>query len=96
MYYFDLAVFILLFQTAFVLFYVAAAAGVRFMQFFCEVINMQMNLTCMICDVLQNVMTFNKCSINSISYGDVYDLQGNPVDITEVKHLEIQLLGIYA
>lgn len=37
---------------------------------------------------LQNVMTFNKCSINGKndikSYGDVYDSAGNPIEVTEV------------
>jgi hypothetical protein len=32
----------------------------------------------------QNIMTFNKCSINGRSYGDAYDEDGNPVDVTEV------------
>ena len=30
-------------------------------------------------------MTFNKCSIGGRSYGDAYDSQGNPVDITSVS-----------
>lgn len=29
----------------------------------------------------QNLMTFNKCTINGKIYGDVYDDKGNPVDI---------------
>lgn len=33
---------------------------------------------------LQNIMTFNKCSINGKAYGDVVDEYGNPMDITEV------------
>jgi len=36
-------------------------------------------------DVLQNMMTFNKCSINGCSYGDAYDDAGNPIDITDVS-----------
>lgn len=31
----------------------------------------------------QNVMTFNKCSINSNSYGDVFDYAGNRLEINE-------------
>eukprot|EP00058_Branchiostoma_floridae_P024450 XP_002609940.1 hypothetical protein BRAFLDRAFT_85893 [Branchiostoma floridae] len=31
----------------------------------------------------QNIMAFNKCSINGKLYGDVYDKDGNPMDITE-------------
>ncbi|XP_069379069.1 phospholipid-transporting ATPase ID-like isoform X2 [Paralichthys olivaceus] len=31
----------------------------------------------------QNIMTFNKCSINGKSYGDVYDHQGQRLEITE-------------
>lgn len=31
----------------------------------------------------QNIMTFNKCSINGKAYGDVVDEYGNPMDITE-------------
>ncbi|XP_075903017.1 phospholipid-transporting ATPase ID-like [Nelusetta ayraudi] len=31
----------------------------------------------------QNIMTFNKCSINSKSYGDVYDYMGQRLDINE-------------
>lgn len=34
---------------------------------------------------LQNIMTFNKCSINGKAYGDVVDEYGNPMDITEVS-----------
>jgi hypothetical protein len=34
----------------------------------------------------QNIMTFNKCSINGRSYGDAYDEDGNPVDVTEVTY----------
>ena len=34
----------------------------------------------------QNIMTFNKCSINGRSYGDVIDqATGEPVDLDEVK-----------
>ncbi|KAF0034280.1 hypothetical protein F2P81_014346 [Scophthalmus maximus] len=31
----------------------------------------------------QNIMTFNKCTINGKSYGDVYDYTGQRLDITE-------------
>ncbi|KAG7249022.1 hypothetical protein CRUP_019394, partial [Coryphaenoides rupestris] len=31
----------------------------------------------------QNIMTFNKCSINGKTYGDVYDYSGQRVDINE-------------
>ncbi|KAG9488281.1 hypothetical protein GDO78_007861 [Eleutherodactylus coqui] len=31
----------------------------------------------------QNIMTFNKCSINGISYGDVFDYAGNRLEINE-------------
>ncbi|XP_028269374.1 phospholipid-transporting ATPase ID-like [Parambassis ranga] len=31
----------------------------------------------------QNIMTFNKCSINGKSYGDVYDYTGQRLEITE-------------
>uniref|UniRef100_A0A1I7XHX0 P-type phospholipid transporter n=1 Tax=Heterorhabditis bacteriophora TaxID=37862 RepID=A0A1I7XHX0_HETBA len=31
----------------------------------------------------RNIMTFNKCTINGISYGDVFDLQGHPIEITD-------------
>ncbi len=33
----------------------------------------------------QNIMTFNKCSINGKLYGDLYDRHGQPVDITPVR-----------
>jgi len=34
----------------------------------------------------QNIMTFNKCSINGRSYGDVIDLRtGELIEITEVS-----------
>uniref|UniRef100_A0A3Q2FIC3 Phospholipid-transporting ATPase n=1 Tax=Cyprinodon variegatus TaxID=28743 RepID=A0A3Q2FIC3_CYPVA len=31
----------------------------------------------------QNIMTFNKCSINGKNYGDLYDFSGHRVEITE-------------
>lgn len=31
----------------------------------------------------QNIMTFNKCSINSNSYGDVFDYAGNRLEVNE-------------
>uniref|UniRef100_A0A665USL6 Phospholipid-transporting ATPase n=1 Tax=Echeneis naucrates TaxID=173247 RepID=A0A665USL6_ECHNA len=36
----------------------------------------------------QNIMTFNKCSINGKSYGDVYDYTGQRQEITEVKTVD--------
>ena len=36
---------------------------------------------------VQNIMTFNKCSINGKSYGDPVDKYGNPIDITTVSVL---------
>uniref|UniRef100_A0A8C5H312 Phospholipid-transporting ATPase n=1 Tax=Gouania willdenowi TaxID=441366 RepID=A0A8C5H312_GOUWI len=36
----------------------------------------------------QNIMTFNKCSINGKSYGDVYDYSGQRLEITEVKTVD--------
>lgn len=35
--------------------------------------------------MLQNIMTFNKCSIDGKSYGDPLDREGNPLEITEVN-----------
>ena len=37
--------------------------------------------------VFQNIMTFNKCSINGVSYGDLLDKRGKPMDITDVSRL---------
>lgn len=35
----------------------------------------------------QNIMTFNKCSINGRAYGDIIDLRtGEVVEITEVRN----------
>jgi len=31
------------------------------------------------------MMTFNKCSINGRSYGDAFDEDGNPIDVTDVR-----------
>uniref|UniRef100_A0A2C9LJM1 P-type ATPase N-terminal domain-containing protein n=1 Tax=Biomphalaria glabrata TaxID=6526 RepID=A0A2C9LJM1_BIOGL len=31
----------------------------------------------------QNIMTFNKCSINGRSYGDPVDSEGNALEVTE-------------
>uniref|UniRef100_A0A667XYW8 Phospholipid-transporting ATPase n=1 Tax=Myripristis murdjan TaxID=586833 RepID=A0A667XYW8_9TELE len=36
----------------------------------------------------QNIMTFNKCSINGKSYGDVYDYTGQRLEITEVNTVD--------
>ncbi|NXW38776.1 AT8B2 ATPase, partial [Phaetusa simplex] len=33
----------------------------------------------------QNIMCFNKCSINGKSYGDVYDMSGQRIEINEVS-----------
>lgn len=30
-------------------------------------------------------MTFNKCTINGVSFGDVYDVQGNPIEVNDVS-----------
>lgn len=32
----------------------------------------------------QNSMVFRKCSINGRSYGDIYDANGEVIDVTEV------------
>jgi len=37
----------------------------------------------MLCE--QNVMTFDKCTINGHVYGDLFDEEGNSIDITEVS-----------
>ena len=37
--------------------------------------------------LLQNIMTFNKCSINGKAYGDIFDVLGRPIDITEVDYV---------
>jgi P-type E1-E2 ATPase len=34
----------------------------------------------------QNIMTFNKCSINGKAYGDPTDREGNIVEVTEVSY----------
>uniref|UniRef100_A0AAR2M1Q2 Phospholipid-transporting ATPase n=1 Tax=Pygocentrus nattereri TaxID=42514 RepID=A0AAR2M1Q2_PYGNA len=36
----------------------------------------------------QNIMTFNRCSINGKSYGEVVDFSGQRVEITEVKKVD--------
>lgn len=36
-------------------------------------------------------MSFNKCSIDGKSYGDVVDEYGNPMDITEVRLQDLSL-----
>jgi len=38
---------------------------------------------------VQNMMTFNKCSINGRSYGDAYDEVGNPIDVTDVRAIAV-------
>ncbi|XP_022330149.1 phospholipid-transporting ATPase ID-like isoform X3 [Crassostrea virginica] len=40
----------------------------------------------------QNIMSFNKCSIDGKSYGDVVDEYGNPMDITE-KTARVEFTG---
>ncbi len=36
----------------------------------------------------QNIMSFNKSSINGRLYGDIFDAQGNPIEVTEVQSFE--------
>uniref|UniRef100_A0A8C2D8X8 Phospholipid-transporting ATPase n=1 Tax=Cyprinus carpio TaxID=7962 RepID=A0A8C2D8X8_CYPCA len=36
----------------------------------------------------QNIMTFNRCSINGKSYGEVVDFAGQRVEVTEVKKID--------
>uniref|UniRef100_A0A452IUD9 Phospholipid-transporting ATPase n=1 Tax=Gopherus agassizii TaxID=38772 RepID=A0A452IUD9_9SAUR len=36
----------------------------------------------------QNIMAFNKCSINGKSYGDMYDMAGQRTEITEVEKVD--------
>uniref|UniRef100_A0A8V5HEY9 Phospholipid-transporting ATPase n=1 Tax=Melopsittacus undulatus TaxID=13146 RepID=A0A8V5HEY9_MELUD len=36
----------------------------------------------------QNIMCFNKCSIHGKSYGDVYDMSGQRIEINEVKKVD--------
>uniref|UniRef100_A0A452TLT4 Phospholipid-transporting ATPase n=1 Tax=Ursus maritimus TaxID=29073 RepID=A0A452TLT4_URSMA len=36
----------------------------------------------------QNIMVFNKCSINGIFYGGVYDKKGQRVEVSEVKKVD--------
>ena len=38
-----------------------------------------------LCRCLQNIMTFNKCSINGKTYGDPVDERGIAVDVTKVQ-----------
>ena len=37
----------------------------------------------------QNIMAFNKCSIQGKAYGDPIDCHGNPVDITDVRIVDM-------
>ena len=41
----------------------------------------------------QNIMTFNKCSINGRSFGDILDEAGEPIDLDEVRNycIEVEL-----
>jgi len=41
---------------------------------------------------VQNVMTFDKCTINGRMYGDLLDEEGNSIDITEVSFIITILL----
>ncbi len=34
-------------------------------------------------------MTFNKCSIDGLMYGYIYDLENNEIEITDVNYLPI-------
>ena len=36
---------------------------------------------------VQNVMTFDKCTINGRMYGELFDDEGNSIDITEVSFI---------
>ena len=38
----------------------------------------------------QNIMTFNKCTINGVSYGDILDATGEPLDLDEVGPLMVE------
>lgn len=43
----------------------------------------------------QNIMTFNKCSINGRAYGDVIDLRtGDIIEITDVSLNSCTLMSI--
>ena len=42
-----------------------------------------------LCCGFQNIMTFNKCSINGKAYGDPVDDHGNPMDVTNVRSFGI-------
>ena len=39
----------------------------------------------------QNIMTFNKCSINGRSFGDILDEAGEPIDLDEVRYYRIEV-----
>ena len=39
----------------------------------------------------QNIMTFNKCSINGRSFGDILDEAGEPIDLDEVRNYCIEV-----
>jgi hypothetical protein len=43
--------------------------------------------------LLQNIMTFDKCSIAGKVYGDLYDERGEAVDITEVPSFSYLFQG---
>jgi len=43
---------------------------------------------------VQNVMTFDKCTINGRMYGDLLDEEGNSIDITEVSFIITLLLKL--
>uniref|UniRef100_A0A674NHW8 Phospholipid-transporting ATPase n=1 Tax=Takifugu rubripes TaxID=31033 RepID=A0A674NHW8_TAKRU len=41
----------------------------------------------------QNIMTFNKCSINGRSYGDIYDCMGQRTEVTEAVDFSFNALA---
>ncbi|XP_035495956.1 probable phospholipid-transporting ATPase IM isoform X2 [Scophthalmus maximus] len=43
----------------------------------------------------QNIMTFNKCTINGKSYGDVYDYTGQRLDITETETVDFSFNPLF-
>ena len=46
-------------------------------------------------NVLKNIMTFNKCSINGKLYGYIYDAHNNEIEITDVIILSFLLINFY-
>lgn len=42
----------------------------------------------------QNIMTFNKCSINGRAYGDIIDLRtGDVIEVTDVSYVTLLYFG---